>query len=412
MRELHLHVVEHLVAIRAVDEDAQVEVLVTEGVGPTEGELGQRRTDVGAVVLVDDTVTVHVLILHVANPNGGVLREHAVAGILLGLRRGLDILERGVNTVGLIAVEVEQALAHVGHADHVGPLTVAHDLGIVGTVKSDKFILVERNLSLRIPLKRANDGVSGQGDFDTSVADVAIVAHGSGQGRRCITRGAHVRRQLQVHQHVLRLLAIPVNNQADAVVQEAQVETDVELLLLLPLHTLVGKVLGLVARAQRRLDHSDGGAPEVTTDVGVTSLTPTQTQLTVGEPIHVLHELLVGKAPRTGERVEASPAVRGTEVGATVIAVGVGRIVTVIEAVSPTGEERSHRRAAKAVVDLGRALTQLGIVNLVRRQVGVGYTRVVIFRLPALLTKHGGQVVTVGYGLGVGQVVLQLPEGA
>ena len=254
--------------------------------------------------------------------------------------------------------------------------------------------------------------MSAQHDLNTSVADVAIVAHGSGQGRRCITRGAHVRRQLQVHQHVLRLLAIPVNNQVNAVVQEAQVETDVELLLLLPLHTLVGKVLGLVARAQRRVDHRDGGAPKVTTDIGVTSLTPTQTQLTVGEPIHVLHELLVGKAPRTGERVETCPAVRGTEVGATVIAVGVGRIVTVIVAVGPTGEERSHRRAAKAVVDLGRALTQLGIVNIVRRQVGVGYTRVVPFRLPALLTKHGGQVVKVGNGLGVGQVVLQLPEGA
>ena len=73
MRELHLHVVEHLVAIGAVDEDAQVEVLVTEGVGPAEGELRKRGTDVGAVVLVDDAVTVLVLILHVANPNGGVL---------------------------------------------------------------------------------------------------------------------------------------------------------------------------------------------------------------------------------------------------------------------------------------------------------------------------------------------------
>ena len=254
--------------------------------------------------------------------------------------------------------------------------------------------------------------MSCQGDLDTSVADVAIVAHGSGQGRRCITRGAHVRRQLQVHQHVLRFLAIPVNNQVNAVVQEAQVETDVELLLLLPLHTLVGKVLGLVARAQRRLDHGDGSTPQVATDVGVTSLTPTQTQLTVGEPVHVLHELLVGKAPRTGERVETCPAVRGTEVGATVVAVGIGCVVAVVVTVGPAGEERSHRRTAETVVDLGRALTQLGIVNLVRGQVGVSNTRVVPFRLPALLTEHGGQVVTVGYGLGVGQVVLQLPEGA
>ena len=254
--------------------------------------------------------------------------------------------------------------------------------------------------------------MSGQGNLETRVANVAIVAHGGGQGRRRVTRGAHVGRQLQVHQHVLRLLAIPVNNEADAVVEEAQVETDIELLLLLPLHTLVGQVLGLVARTQRRLDHGDSGTPQVTTDVGVTGLTPTQTQLTVGEPVHVLHELLVGKAPRTGERVETCPAVRGTKVGATVIAVGIGCVVTIVVAVGPAGEERSHRRAAKAVVDLGRALTQLGIVNLVTGQVGIGYTRVVIFRLPALLTEHGGQVVTVGNGLGVGQVVLQLPEGA
>ena len=75
--ELHLHVVTHLVADRTVHEDGQVEVLVGEGVVPTEGPLGHGRSDVGLVVLVDDTIVVHVNILHVTGIDG-------VLGVVVG----------------------------------------------------------------------------------------------------------------------------------------------------------------------------------------------------------------------------------------------------------------------------------------------------------------------------------------
>ena len=67
MCELHLHVVADLVSYRAVDEYGEVEVLVAEGVVPSECPLRHCRAYLCLVVLVDDTVTVDVDKLHVAN---------------------------------------------------------------------------------------------------------------------------------------------------------------------------------------------------------------------------------------------------------------------------------------------------------------------------------------------------------
>ena len=56
--QLDGEVVHYLVAHRTVDEHVEVEVLVTEGVVPSEGVFGHRRTNVRAVVLVNHTVAV------------------------------------------------------------------------------------------------------------------------------------------------------------------------------------------------------------------------------------------------------------------------------------------------------------------------------------------------------------------
>ena len=133
MGELHLHVVVHLVSVGTVDEDAEVEVPVTEGVGPSEGELRHRRSDVGLVVVVDLAVrlsvgSADVLELQVADPGRGVAVEAlAVGRILRGLRRGLEVGQVLVDAVGDESVEAVERFAHAGQADHVVPLSVAYD---------------------------------------------------------------------------------------------------------------------------------------------------------------------------------------------------------------------------------------------------------------------------------------------
>ena len=129
MAELHLHVVTNLAAVVTIDEDGQVEVLISKGVVPTEGELGERRTDVGLVLFVDDAVAIHILILQVAHERGvaGVVLRRVGApvslsvGIVLNgvvLLQGVDgrvqdVVEVLIDAYYLVAVEVVEALA--GH---------------------------------------------------------------------------------------------------------------------------------------------------------------------------------------------------------------------------------------------------------------------------------------------------------
>src|SRR5699024_2312440 len=75
MYQLHGKVVVHLVAIGTVDENGQVEVLVTESIGPAKSKLRHRRTDIGLVIVVDNAIghtvrTTDILIFHITHPYG------------------------------------------------------------------------------------------------------------------------------------------------------------------------------------------------------------------------------------------------------------------------------------------------------------------------------------------------------
>ena len=72
---LHVQIVGYLGAYRTVDEDIQVEVLVAEGVVPSEGPLREWRTDVGLIILVDDTIAVDILVLQVTYVGGVAAAE-------------------------------------------------------------------------------------------------------------------------------------------------------------------------------------------------------------------------------------------------------------------------------------------------------------------------------------------------
>ena len=265
MAELHLRVVTNLAAVVTIDEDGQVEVLISKGVVPTEGELGERRTDVGLVLFVDDTIAVDILVLQVAHISSvrGIVPRRVGAPVSLSVgivlngvvllqgvdRRVQDVVEVLIDAHHLIAVEVVETLAGHGAGHDIVPLTHTEQGG--RTSKALQFVLVEGELQVAVPrevLRLNGNGV--QGDFETSVLDVAIVAPRSSQGRRGVTAGTHDGGEVERHEHVLRHLLIPVEHEADTAVDEAEVETNVPLLLCLPLDVEVLQVGRTIAHAE------------------------------------------------------------------------------------------------------------------------------------------------------------------
>ena len=193
--------------------------------------------------------------------------------------------------------------------------------------------------------------------------------------------------------------------------EETEVDTNVPLLLTFPLDVLVGNLCRTVAGTQSGLHGRKRRTPLVTTDARVTSLTPTNTQLTIRQPLanSLFYEFLVRETPAGSKRVETGPALVGTEVRATIVTIGISSIVAVVVAVGPASEERSHRTAAETCANLRCTSTQSGIVYSVRGQTGIVNRNIVVLRLPALLTNHGRSRV-LAEGAAVGQIVLQLPE--
>ena len=411
----HHVVVEDLVAIGTVQEHGQVHILVPEGVRPAEGELRKRGPDAGLVVLVDDVVTVDILELDIADPDGGGPVEHTVSRIFLRLRGILDVLQGLVHAFHDIAVEVVQGLADLGHGNDVAPLAVAHELCVGGTVQGDELVPVEGNLEIAVPAEvLLVDRMRVQGDFQTLVLDGAEIALRRREGGGTVALRTHVGREGQGHQHVGRDLLIEVHRQVDAVLQEVQVETEVRLHLLLPVDTGVGNVRRTlaVAEAGRHLAHA--GLPGAAADVGVTRLAPAHADLTVVQADgvgEILQESLVGEAPGSREGMEIRPPVIRTEVGGTVPTEGVGRQVAVVIVVGLTGEEGRHRGGAETGAHGRVAGGERNVVDIIRRKTGVAGAEVVPAGLPGFLAHHGRQAV-LAEGIGIGQVVLEGPVGA
>ena len=257
VRELHLHVVAHLVADRAVDEDGEVEVLVAERVVPAEGPLRHCRADLCLVVLVDDAVTVHVNVFHVAYVcrclRVVVARVLAPRLCAVGVgdnrvavaahidRRVHKVVEAGIYAVGLVAVEGVELFALSRACHDVCPLSVAHESDTAR--KALHLVLVRREVQLCVPGEVFRvDRVCVYCELDTRVLDVAVVAPWCGESRRAVAARTHNRWQSHRHEHVLRQFLVPVDGQSEVAVEEAEVEADVQLLLCLPLYVEVGHV--------------------------------------------------------------------------------------------------------------------------------------------------------------------------
>ena len=109
--------------------------------------------------------------------------------------------------------------------------------------------------------------------------------------------------------------------------------------------------------------------------------------------------------------MEAGPPLVRPEVGTAVVTVGVGGVVAVVERIGQTGEERGHRRTSEAYADGRCAGAQRRVVDGVGGKVGVLRPVVVVLAFPHLLAEHGREAV-LAQGVGIGDVVLQLPERA
>ena len=102
MSHLHVQIVGYLGTYRTIDEDIQVEVLVAEGIVPSEGPLWQWRTDVGLIILVNLAIIVDVLVFQVAYVGGvGTIQ---LAGILPRVMLG------AVGIGGLVVVVLLESL--------------------------------------------------------------------------------------------------------------------------------------------------------------------------------------------------------------------------------------------------------------------------------------------------------------
>ena len=113
------------------------------------------------------------------------------------------------------------------------------------------------------------------------------------------------------HQHTIGLLDIVVNSKCKLVVPQAQVDTQVGLLTLLPLQVLVSQAVGFRTVVHHGLTTeivvagaASGGEYGITEIVHilVTVLTPTCTEFQVRQPVAcVLHEFFVHDVPSNRE---------------------------------------------------------------------------------------------------------------
>ena len=202
---------------------------------------------------------------------------------------------------GLVAVDASQrladgraaeAVARLGHriaAD--APCVFAVDILIVILVGQRQHLVgVERVGEVGRPAEVLGADVHRRNfEFEPVEADRTDVLHGRAVSRRIGQR--------DVEEQVFRLLAVIVGGHAQAVVEERHVETDVELLGLLPRQAEVGQRRSeRSARTGIDARHAVGTERVVIIDVVVTRQTVAQAEFQLVELLDV-PELLLGNDP-------------------------------------------------------------------------------------------------------------------
>lgn len=254
----------------------------------------------------------------------------------VGLRLGFDDMG------GLVAVDASQrladgraaeAVARLGHriaAD--APCVFAVDILIVILVGQRQHLVgVERVGEVGRPAEVLGADVHRRNfEFEPVEADRTDVLHGRAVSRRIGQR--------DVEEQVFRLLAVIVGGHAQAVVEERHVETDVELLGLLPRQAEVGQRRSeRSARTGIDARHAVSTERVVIIDVVVTRQTVAQAEFQLVELLDV-PELLLGNDPAGRNSGEIAPAVILGEERRTVGAHGEAQHVFLLVVVVQTSE--------------------------------------------------------------------------
>ena len=143
---------------------------------------------------------------------------------------------------------------------------------------------------------------------------MSVVTHRCPQFRVIIARGTHVSRHLQIHQHILGFLLIPIESYINSIIEETEVKSQIDLFLFLPFHIQIRNILRTVTGSKRGIHLLHIHTPHIRINTGITSLPPTSTEFTIANPFNILHELLISKAPRQSERVKSCPTIVWAEV--------------------------------------------------------------------------------------------------
>ena len=259
-------------------------------------------------------------------------------------------------------------------------------------------------------------------ELHTPVLHLAQVGH----------RGAlaHVGRDGLVHQHALGVLVVVVHAEGEAAVEQAQVQTQVGLLGLLPADGRVGQGARGLSVLHRSLAVGaivvvlaavhQGRVAEVA-DVLVTVAAPARAELDLVDPVRAagLEPRLVGDVPAQGSGREGRPLVAGAEAGGAVAADRHLQHVPLVEVVVEAEEVGGEALVVDVAGTAGRAFV-IGVADggVDVGEGGVGLLEPVVRTGDVNggvahrgLSEDGGEIVLSDL-LVVGEVILHLPAEA
>ena len=415
-RIVGIAVIDDIVAEDAVEEYRHIEILVAERQVETGRKIGVRVADDAAVPVVDGVIAVQV---HVFEFTGQVLAVGThKTGVLALLDDAVDPV--AVEDVHRITDGVDARIA-VEHRQRLAADLVLHTREVIGAqaarngvAQVGHLVAVAREDECRgergvLPA----DDVAVERELESAVADIAVV-----DPHLVITAR---QRQVLLAQQVGGVLVVVIHRQAQAALEEGQVDAQVPLTGRFPPQIGVGNAspediavvgpfaAGLITRA-------DGCLPLVREPVFLGPVTverlvrrnalvareaPARTDLELVESIEFLHPRLVVEFPAHGARREIAPLAVLAEFRRSVGAHGERKEVLVVEHVVQAAVEREQLAVLIGVVDhvlLGIARTHVLVAEgVVHKIVGRGAERaphVVVVRM----ARHDRQVVPVGEG--------------
>ena len=259
----------------------------------------------------------------------------------------------GAGLLGILEVGDAEDLVAIDYVDVVAdePL-VAHKV-LLATIQLDDAVDVATIGEGGLPTPVACLHIERiKGDFDTAVANLTNVAHDGA------CAGTHFEWGLEVHKEAFRVTVVEVDATVDAVVDEAEVETDVELLGFLPSQVTVREGIAITIGncttevvVVLGVGHRQG---LIGTHAGiVTGYTIAHAELQVREPVLcALHECLVVDTPGKGSRWEHTPTLVLGKLARTIPTGADGEQVAVAIVVVDTSYPRKHLEADVLRVDI------------------------------------------------------------